>query len=1095
MPAKFQVPLFYNFDDRYWTASVSANAAQVEEIDPIPQNSTVDFAVTFCANGAATTLTSPDWTGGIKVRDDFSGTYLVQLSNPTLVGTVYTFSMLIESAELRVALLNTQNQYAFEIHEATSGISTLVPIFFSISRSYTLTGASPTSSSGTLVVAATKTVSFPLSLTFPSSDGTNGFALTYNSDNVLMWAATGDLTDGNKNDITVTGSAGTWTIDPGVVTLAKMANMATAKVIGRTSSGTGVPELLSISGTGNVAMTASPTFTGTVTAATIAATTVNGGTLAIGGYIDTSFGGGYINTSAGGDIDTSSSGGNINTYTNGGNISTNSSGGSIDTSVGGGSINTSVGGGSISTIGTGSIELGVTGTRTIFRGNAATNNKTIDLPNLTGTVVVTAATSATATQALFAQATGFPAYRAIAAGDLPATFASGTAITNAALTTPILGIPQSGTLTNCTGLPVSGITASTTLALGVGSIQLGHATANTLTASSGVLSIENKVVLDQTNTLIGIANKTFVAPVLGAATATSINGVTISGSGTAALRTDKLSVFATTTSAEFRGALSDETGTGLAVFNNTPTLIAPVLGVATATSINGVTISGSGTAALRTDKLSVFAATTSTELRGVISDETGTGSLVFSSTPTFITPVLGEASVTSLNGITIASGGSGTLTMGASITTTNGASPGGLINTAGSATGAGGSINTSSGTSAGGAINTSNGGGGINTTGNGSIGLGVAANRITLVGTAASAGKTATFPNVTGTVVVTADVGTTATHALFAQGTGFPAYRAIATGDLPSISSGLTGILPGANGGTGVANTSKTITLGGNLTTNGAFATTLTATGTTSITLPTTGTIATLAGTETLTNKTFTAPVILQINDATGNETLKLASIASAVNEVTIENAATGNAVHILATGGDASVGLHLAGKGSSGYVNVQDSVDATKRILFNASGGTTSTRTMLSSTQTVDRTITLPDAAGTVVLNTSGTLAAPGAIGGTTASTGAFTSVTCSSTIDVTGNVILAKTITAAATTAPQEINKTSGSVNFAATDSSKVVTNSLVTINSVIICTVATNDATMFAVQVVAAAGFFTIYANNLATAETRVNFLVTN
>ena len=1032
MPAKFQVPLFYNFDDRYWTASVSANAAQVEEIDPIPQNSTVDFAVTFCANGAATTLTSPDWTGGIKVRDDFSGTYLVQLSNPTLVGTVYTFSMLIESAELRVALLNTQNQYALEIHEATSGISTLVPIFFSISRSYTLTGASPTSSSGTLVVAATKTVSFPLSLTFPSSDGTNGFALTYNSDNVLMWAATGDLTDGNKNDITVTGSAGTWTIDPGVVTLAKMANMATAKVIGRTSSGTGVPELLSISGTGNVAMTASPTFTGTVTAATIAATTVNGGTLAIGGYIDTSFGGGYINTSAGGDIDTSSSGGNINTYTNGGNISTNSSGGSIDTSVGGGSINTSVGGGSISTIGTGSIELGVTGTRTIFRGNAATNNKTIDLPNLTGTVVVTAATSATATQALFAQATGFPAYRAIAAGDLPATFASGTAITNAALTTPILGIPQSGTLTNCTGLPVSGITASTTLALGVGSIQLGHATANTLTASSGVLSIENKVVLDQTNTLIGIANKTFVAPVLGAATATSINGVTISGSGTAALRTDKLSV---------------------------------------------------------------FAATTSTELRGVISDETGTGSLVFSSTPTFITPVLGEASVTSLNGITIASGGSGTLTMGASITTTNGASPGGLINTAGSATGAGGSINTSSGTSAGGAINTSNGGGGINTTGNGSIGLGVAANRITLVGTAASAGKTATFPNVTGTVVVTADVGTTATHALFAQGTGFPAYRAIATGDLPSISSGLTGILPGANGGTGVANTSKTITLGGNLTTNGAFATTLTATGTTSITLPTTGTIATLAGTETLTNKTFTAPVILQINDATGNETLKLASIASAVNEVTIENAATGNAVHILATGGDASVGLHLAGKGSSGYVNVQDSVDATKRILFNASGGTTSTRTMLSSTQTVDRTITLPDAAGTVVLNTSGTLAAPGAIGGTTASTGAFTSVTCSSTIDVTGNVILAKTITAAATTAPQEINKTSGSVNFAATDSSKVVTNSLVTINSVIICTVATNDATMFAVQVVAAAGFFTIYANNLATAETRVNFLVTN
>ena len=113
---------------------------------------------------------------------------------------------------------------------------------------------------------------------------------------------------------------------------------------------------------------------------------------------------------------------------------------------------------------------------------------------------------------------------------------------------------------------------------------------------------------------------------------------------------------------------------------------------------------------------------------------------------------------------------------------------------------------------------------------------------------------------------------------------------------------------------------------------------------------------------------TIVTPVIAQINDASGNETLKLASIASAVNEVTIENAATGNAVHISATGGDASVGLHLAGKGASGYVNVQDSVDATKRLMFNAAGGTTNTRTMLSSTQTVDRTISLPDATDTLV-------------------------------------------------------------------------------------------------------------------------------
>jgi len=77
-----------------------------------------------------------------------------------------------------------------------------------------------------------------------------------------------------------------------------------------------------------------------------------------------------------------------------------------------------------------------------------------------------------------------------------------------------------------------------------------------------------------------------------------------------------------------------------------------------------------------------------------------------------------------------------------------------------------------------------------------------------------------------------------------------------------NLTSGVSGILPGANGGTGVDNGTKTITLGGNLTTSGAFATTLTSTAATTVTLPTTGTLATLAGTETLTNKTLTSPTL-----------------------------------------------------------------------------------------------------------------------------------------------------------------------------------------------------------------------------------------
>ena len=91
----------------------------------------------------------------------------------------------------------------------------------------------------------------------------------------------------------------------------------------------------------------------------------------------------------------------------------------------------------------------------------------------------------------------------------------------------------------------------------------------------------------------------------------------------------------------------------------------------------------------------------------------------------------------------------------------------------------------------------------------------------------------------------------------------------IQVSDVPALnqnttgtSSNITGIVLGANGGTGIANTGKTITLGGNFVTSGAFATTLTTTNTTNVTLPTTGTLATLAETETFTNKTLTSPTM-----------------------------------------------------------------------------------------------------------------------------------------------------------------------------------------------------------------------------------------
>ena len=83
-----------------------------------------------------------------------------------------------------------------------------------------------------------------------------------------------------------------------------------------------------------------------------------------------------------------------------------------------------------------------------------------------------------------------------------------------------------------------------------------------------------------------------------------------------------------------------------------------------------------------------------------------------------------------------------------------------------------------------------------------------------------------------------------------------------------NLASNVTGTLPANNGGTGVANNAaSTLAISGN------FATTLTVSGITGVTLPTTGTLTTLAGTETLTNKTLTTPIISTISN-TGTLTL-----------------------------------------------------------------------------------------------------------------------------------------------------------------------------------------------------------------------------
>lgn len=68
------------------------------------------------------------------------------------------------------------------------------------------------------------------------------------------------------------------------------------------------------------------------------------------------------------------------------------------------------------------------------------------------------------------------------------------------LVTPVLGTPTSGTLTNCSGLPLSGVVDSTTEALGVGSLELGHASDTTISrVSAGVAAIEGNNILTANN--------------------------------------------------------------------------------------------------------------------------------------------------------------------------------------------------------------------------------------------------------------------------------------------------------------------------------------------------------------------------------------------------------------------------------------------------------------------------------------------------------------------------------------------------------------------------------------------------------------------
>lgn len=133
-----------------------------------------------------------------------------------------------------------------------------------------------------------------------------------------------------------------------------------------------------------------------------------------------------------------------------------------------------------------------------------------------------------------------------------------------------------------------------------------------------------------------------------------VNAVNELKANVAAILAGNISQFAATTSAILASEISDETGSGNLVFATSPVLITPNIGTpsyAVLTSATGLPVS-TGISGLGSGIATFLATPSSSNLASAITDETGSGALVFANSPTLTTPNLGTPSTIVLTNAT-----------------------------------------------------------------------------------------------------------------------------------------------------------------------------------------------------------------------------------------------------------------------------------------------------------------------------------------------------------------------------------------------------------------------------------------------------------